>query len=442
MRAVAIAALLCGVGSATTGTARAHGRFPEAYQVAFHPEDPDALLVSTTFGLVVTRDGGATFRWVCRDALGVALTEDPFNFLSPAGTVFATSFRGLRRGDLGGCSWQVPVPELERIVIIDGTFAPDDPGRFYALTSSGGITNYLSVTDDDGVSWAPTGEPIDRVLFERVRIAPSDPARIYLSGATPRTAEEARRAFVHVSEDTGATWTRHELPLRENDHNLYLLAVDPEDPDVVYARVVHDVAVDSAFDRLIRSDDGGETWTDLFEVHTLTSLVFAPGGDGAFFVGARNPGTAAAFMDGGVPAPRAHGLWRGQGDTLEVVRDDLSIGCLAVQRGALYACGSNFDDGFALGRSDDGGLSFEPVLRFSELEGPVECGPESDVPMTCARADEDNLRDLGLVDAGPDGGVADGGGEGGGGGGCSCQGGGGASGGWLMVALLWRRRGR
>ena len=38
--------------------AQAHGRFPEAGAIIFHPTDPQMIVARTSYGLLVTRDGG------------------------------------------------------------------------------------------------------------------------------------------------------------------------------------------------------------------------------------------------------------------------------------------------------------------------------------------------------------------------------------------------
>lgn len=414
----------------TSGLASAHGRLAETYEVLWHPTDPDMLAINTTFGLVLTRDGGTSWRWVCREAMNVSLVRDPPFLLGDEAAVGAT-FDGLVLGTLDGCTWTFPTPELERIVTIDLIRHPTRATTMLALTSSGGdFDNLLYRSDDSGFTWRPTSEPIEPILFEKVRVAPSNPSRVYLSGSYPRTPENPeRRPFVHRSDDDGATWERIAFPFRDGDRNVFLMAVDPDDADVLYARVSHEADRPELNERLTRSEDGGESWEDLFELPDLRAFAFSDDGR-TIWIGGRGADTGvvvdAGFVDGGVTIGDGRGLWRSvDGGPFESVRDDVSIGCLHVRGDELWACGWSFTDGFAVGRSTDEGRTFTPVFDFPDLLGPVQC--EGEVPTTCMRADQDIIRDLGLPceDGGPcperpDAGV-DAGGGGMAGGGCGCD---------------------
>jgi len=121
-------------------------------------------------------------------------------------------------------------------------------------------------TFDDGLWRATTPAPgsFDRVaaasLPDRVTAlaaAPSDPTAVYL-GTEPST--------VHRSTDGGRTWTacaaltdlpsadEWSFPPRPDTHHVRTLAVHPADPDRL------SVGIEAG--ALVRSDDGGESWTE------------------------------------------------------------------------------------------------------------------------------------------------------------------------------------
>ena len=58
--------------SAVAPAAEANGKFPFADQVVVDQSNPDHLVVRTSFGLVVSSDAGASWGWVCEDAMGYA----------------------------------------------------------------------------------------------------------------------------------------------------------------------------------------------------------------------------------------------------------------------------------------------------------------------------------------------------------------------------------
>lgn len=343
--------------------------------------DPDHLVVRTTFGLLVTDRGGPPWRWVCNAAFGARDVEDPPIAIAPDGSLLVATADGLMRAERDGCAWTSPSESLRRFVI-DVVADPADPRVLYALTSDGGDRpNLLFRSDDGGSSWVPTSAPIEPILFETVRIAPSRRERIYLSGAYPSTSTEPRRAFVFRSDDGGASWTRIPFePLRDG-RNVLLLAVDPTNPDRLFAEVPGD-----RDDRLVRSDDAGASWTEVLVMPDVRGLVWSDDG--------RNVWT------GGVAGG---GLWRSSdgGVSFEAVDKFLEVGCLARRGTELWVCANNYVDGYAAGRSFDGGRTIVPVLVFDDIEGIVPCDASSGTARECTPRLPDLIFDLGLsLDAG------------------------------------------
>jgi MYXO-CTERM domain-containing protein len=391
--------------------ARAHGRFPQTGLIAFHPTDPSTILVRATFGLLVTHDDGETWRYVCLEALGARATEDPKVLLASDGAIVAAVFDGLSLGTDDGCAWVFPTPALTETVVIDAVRGSDTASSFFALTSNGSGDNGLYRSADDGRSFTATNAAIDPILFETVRVAPSDPMRIYLSGAYPPSATEPRRPFIYRSLDGGATFESFAFTdFGTGDRNVYLLGVDPRDPARLLAHVRSD-----ATDRVLESTDGGETFSPLLEVNDVDAFAWSDDGN-TVYVGGRIETGLYRSDDGG--------------ETFANVRSDVSIGCASLRGTELFVCAENYDDGFAIGKSTDMGATFETILAFSEITGPVECTAGSTTPMVCATAFADLVRDLGLdIDAGvppSDAGILDGGVSLDGGveppdpGGCSC----------------------
>lgn len=55
-----------------------------AYAVGLPEEVPDMVVVATNFGLLISRDAGAAFRWICPFAYG-AFVDSDFTILSLPG---------------------------------------------------------------------------------------------------------------------------------------------------------------------------------------------------------------------------------------------------------------------------------------------------------------------------------------------------------------------
>ena len=90
----AVAAVLC------PAVALANGRPPLTNGVHFQPGDNHSLYVATTFGLLVSHDDGCSFRWICEQNVGYGGTFDPKYRIAADGTIFATTYTGLRGCDV------------------------------------------------------------------------------------------------------------------------------------------------------------------------------------------------------------------------------------------------------------------------------------------------------------------------------------------------------
>ena len=95
-----------------TVTAYANGRPPVTNGVFFQASDNQSLYVRSTFGLLISHDGGCSFRWTCEQNIGYGGTFDPTYAIAADGTLFATTFAGLRVSRDGGCSFTTATDEL------------------------------------------------------------------------------------------------------------------------------------------------------------------------------------------------------------------------------------------------------------------------------------------------------------------------------------------
>lgn len=387
----------------------AHGPRPQAQRILFHPSDPDVIVVQATFGWLVTTDGGATWEWVCTEAVEGRLGTAVRTVLTGDDALLAATNAGLYRATDIGCAWSHPDDALTSFVR-DVVHDPAGARALLALPSSTTDPNRLFRSDDDGRTWAPSGTELpEGFLPERLLVAPSAPGRLYVGGFFPVTRTTPRRAAVYRSNDGGSTWVERPFELREGEILLYLVGVDPSDPDRLWAH-----ASGETHERLTLSTDGGDSWTDVrtLEVDTTFDRPFAF---------ALSPDGTAWFGN-----PEA-GLLRTDGSTTTVVDEHLVLTCLAMRDTELWVCGDGFVDGFAVARvSGHEPVAYDPVLRFEDVTAIRSCGGTS-VDSVCPDWWDDLQLDLmSPPDAGPlfDGGLSEG--DGGmdgssGGGGCACS---------------------
>jgi hypothetical protein len=219
-----------------------------------------------------------------------------------------------------------------------------------------------------------------------------------------------------ASTDSGVTWATTALTLPSGTEPR-ILAVDPADEKKVYLRVVGSIT-----DEIRMTPDGGQTFQIVLPQIAGQFSSFLRATDGALYAGTRagqlhvQPAGATGFTAHAAPHLR----------------------CLGQRRGAtrIYGCADMVIDGYSLAASDDGGATFQPVMSFTQILGPLTCAP---VQTNCAAH---WARIQGVLGIGSDAGQADGGTTKPPGGGSHC-----ASAGvetwsfWLLPFMRPRRRG-
>jgi photosystem II stability/assembly factor-like uncharacterized protein len=150
--------------------------------------------------------------------------------------------------------WRVIGPfRAGRTVGIAGV--PQQPGVFYMAPTDGGIWK----TDDYARTWQPIFDGQDTGSIGALAVAPSDPNVIYAgSGEGLRRPDLSVGDGIYKSTDAGKTW-KH-LGLRDGQQ-INGLAVDPRDPNRVFAAVMGHPYGSNQERGLYRSTDGGLTWS-------------------------------------------------------------------------------------------------------------------------------------------------------------------------------------
>jgi hypothetical protein len=349
--------------------ARGNGRFPQANQIALSPADPSTILVRATYGLLLTRDGGQRWSWICEPAVGFDGPEDPMVAFTKDGTLLAGLFEGLSVSHDAGCQWDFAPGGLSAGFVVDLSVDEGDPSSGVVLASLGagvddaGAPVYrtqLWQTSDNGVTWSASGSALPPELVAlTVDTAPSDPSRVYVSG---HLAPPAYGGVIERSDDRGATWQEQVIPGADGSHLPYIGAVDPTSPDVLYVRLDGDPV-----DQLLVSKDGGATWQKVFET-TGNMSGFALSPDGA---------TVAL---GGA----SDGLWTAPAATLQFTKSSAAeVACLTWSLGGLYACADETADMFTVGLSTDQGKTWRPLMHLPDLCGPLECDASTSVGQQC-----------------------------------------------------------
>jgi MYXO-CTERM domain-containing protein len=334
--------------------AAANGRFPETNQLVVEPGSPDHVVVRATFGLLVTRDRGTSWDFVCEEAFGLQNSDPPLALL-PGGVMLLALDTGISRSDEQGCTF---APALGiGAGVVDISVALGEPGDVFAVTQDGQLTTFWESTDF-GVTFSPTAEPLTDFVAATLDVAPSNPDVVYASGLVGSTGVLLRSA------DRARSFERFEIPGAGGARVPYLAAIDPEDADIVYVRTYGIPA------SLLQTRDGGQSFGAPLET-ALPSQGFALSADGSTIV-VSNP------FEGTFVGNR-------EGFQFERLRCG-GASCLAFAAEDLLGCGSEALDGFVVGVSRDHGASFSRLLALSCVPGPVGCPTNSGVGESCVAA--------------------------------------------------------
>ena len=356
--------------------AHAHNGLPETSNVTVRRGHPEDTFVGATFGAVISRDSGQTWRWVCPRAMGYGAWKPDEYLWREAGDILAATGNALLRSPDGGCSWNTH-PYFTRDMWVRALAAhPTDDRVLYVVTNKDRVPNGVYRSQDGGETWAPTSLLRAGLKLSGVRVSPADPRRVYASG------EEGGRLLFFRSDDAGATWEEspHTLPDLLLPYDLTVTVADPVRVDTVWASVSA-----QGVTHLLRSDDGGRAFT---EVHVLAdafvNMDVSADGDTVW------AGTVSQFFRGPRSGP------------MEKLNLPTGNACVLRVGETLYGCGSTWLHDWALARSSDQGTTWEPLFSLYGIQGPHHCPRGTPVRELCP-ADWPQFAEQLLADPSPQG---------------------------------------
>jgi photosystem II stability/assembly factor-like uncharacterized protein len=131
---------------------------------------------------------------------------------------------------------------------------PSEPNVFYIGAVDGGVWK----SDDYGRTWKPIFNHEPTQSIGAIAVASSNPNIIYVaSGEGLQRPDLSVGDGIYKSTDGGRTWTH--LGLRDSEQ-IPALAVDPTNPNRVFAAVLGHPYGPNAQRGIFRSLDGGKTW--------------------------------------------------------------------------------------------------------------------------------------------------------------------------------------
>jgi photosystem II stability/assembly factor-like uncharacterized protein len=186
------------------------------------------------------------------------------------------------------------------------TGVPGQLDTFYIGAVNGGVWK----TTDAGRTWNPIFDAQPTQSIGAIAIAPSNPSIIYVaSGEGLMRPDLSVGDGVYRSEDGGATWRKVGL---EDAQQIPDLAVDPKDPNHVFAAVLGHPFGASAQRGVFASSDGGKSWTSVLYLSDDTGASFVrmdPKNSNVLYAGMWNV-RAGPWEDNNVFNGTAGGLYK------------------------------------------------------------------------------------------------------------------------------------
>lgn len=184
-----------------------------------------------------------------------------------AGLKEASEDRGGQGGRNSGWVFQGPLNTGGRITCI--SVDPDSEDGLLVGSASGGMFK----STDGGNTWASVLDEAASLSIGDIARAPSNPDVIYVGTGEPN-AGGGSIAYdgngIWRTDDGGDNWTAAGL---ENMGSTGKLAVDPIDPNVVYAAMMGDLFSNNSNRGLYKSTDGGNTWDQVHFVNDSTGFI-------------------------------------------------------------------------------------------------------------------------------------------------------------------------
>ena len=217
---------------------------------AYPPAARRTIVCTGPDGFVVSSDGGAS--WTPGPPLP-ANAEDP---IATTGHLLLGSPEGVLRATSADGPWAPSDGGLQAVgagvVVVD----PAHPGTLHVTDR---FTPFVHTTTDGGASWTTSTVP-DTLEVDDLVADPSHPSTLWEIGFP---------GGVHRSTDGGLTWQHR------GDPDGSAIAIDPTDPDVVYALGGDDPGTTGDQAPLWRTEDAGRTWAPIGDLPSAGGLAFS-----------------------------------------------------------------------------------------------------------------------------------------------------------------------
>lgn len=357
MRSVA-AALTLALGLTASLPARANGAFPFVSQLVSNTAHPEQLVLRGNFGLVVSRDAGKNWDWLCEGGMGYQNVEPPIALLD-SGVIVLALPTGIARSDSSWCSFETLSATQGNFVDVSAEHAKPEAAVALSVDLNA-LSSQVWESLDDGKTFQPLGPAIKDFVATTIDVAATDAKVIYVSG----TSSDGKGLLLR-SDDHGGSYQPHELPSSLLISTApYISALDPKALDTVYLRS------DSAPGTLMITRDGGQKFEEMLRLSApIKAFALSPDGSSV------------------LAATVGSGIYRIDTATLE--QDKLActgVWCFTWTKDGVFACGDLVANGYLVAASADEGRTFESLVTPTCVRGVFACDASTTIGSACPDA--------------------------------------------------------
>ena len=351
---------------ATAGDARANGALPGSFGILLPAVRAHDVVLATNFGMIISEDDGATWQWTCEQV------ETNFGYLYTVGPAPNDRYyglspeQGLAYSDDGSCSWHRSAGALADRIASDFFVDPTDAARVLAvaagLDTEGGVEPqavYESLDAGTTFNATPLYTAPPEAVVVGLEIARSNPNIVYVALFTT----PGRHPKLLRSQDRGRTWAERDIEAAVGPNDTRILAVDRDDPDWLYLRVIS-----AGIEKVAVTRDAGATLSTPLTVNGGVLSAFIRMASGTVLVGA-----LAMLPSGGMNGLGYRSVDGGMSFVPWVLTPQPRLMGLAERDGVLYLAGKNYSDGWALATSRDEGVTIQPLSKYDDVRGVRSC---------------------------------------------------------------------
>ena len=166
-----------------------------------------------------------------------------------------------------GLSWRSIGPAISGGRITDIEVVPGTQSHFYVGSASGGVWK----TENHGTTWEPVFDDAGNLSVGDIALAPSDPLEIWVgTGEANNRNSSPWGEGVYHSSDGGKTWSLKGL---EETRHIGRIVIHPSDPDVVWVAAVGHLFGPNPERGVFRTRDRGATWERVLYIDEDTGVI-------------------------------------------------------------------------------------------------------------------------------------------------------------------------